>query len=233
MQVGDRFLQAVPANEPHHIERPAVVELSEAVDGHDRRVLQTPGDFGFHQKPLSAFRLRGEPRLDFLQRDLTVQLCVQGDRNLAESSPGMGPQDTETRAGLPSTSAHTRGWFARLDMRGRCAVQRRIHLVVLNRVKFSLQGGNRTHGRQALFRIAPVHFKVLRHHGDQKLVGVLSQRSARQQEVLEPCLLIQQPRLHRRDQLVAVDEVHLQRENADQQIAIELRGCHCGTLRDG
>jgi hypothetical protein len=40
------------------------------------------------------------------------------------------------------------------------------------------------------------------------------------QQLLERLLLIERPSVQRRDELVAVDEIHLQRQDSGQQIAI-------------
>ena len=96
-------------------------------------------------------------------------------------------------------------------MRHGRAVERGSDFVVLQDMQIVLHGSQRTDGCQALLRVATVHFQVLGHHGNEEFIGVLPQGSPRQQDVFQLGLLVQQPLLHRRDQLLAVDEVHLQR----------------------
>ena len=191
-------------------------------------MLQTPRDFGFHQKPMPTVRFIGKPGLNLFHRDFPVQFRIQRDRNLSQSSAGMGSQHAETPARLMGQLRTACGGCARVGMRDRCTIQRCIDIVVLEGVQIVLQRGQRTQGGQALLRVAAVHLQMFRHHGHQKLVGVLTQRTLRQQDIFESGLLVEQPLLHRRDQLVTMDKVHLQRKNADQQIPIVLWICHDG-----
>ena len=94
----DRLLEAVAADEPHGVERPAVGVVAQAVDRHDPRVLQPAGDLGLQQEPRAALGVVGVPVLDLLQRHLAVQLLVARDVDLAQPAPGVRPEDAEPLA---------------------------------------------------------------------------------------------------------------------------------------
>ena len=95
----DRFLEAVAADEPHGIERPAILVVPQAVDRHDAGMLEPTGDLGLEKEAGTALRVVAVAVPDLLDRHLAVQLHVLGDENLAEPSLGMEPQDPEPRAG--------------------------------------------------------------------------------------------------------------------------------------
>ena len=59
VEVGDRVLQGLTADEPHRVVRPAVAVGSEGVDRDDPRVLQVARDLGLEQEPLAAGRVVG------------------------------------------------------------------------------------------------------------------------------------------------------------------------------
>ena len=98
MEVLDGLLEAVAADEPHGVVRPAVAVGAQPVDRDDARVLQPAGDLGLEQEPLAAGRVVGVRLEDLLERHLAVQLAVQGDEDRAQAAPGVGPQDAEPLA---------------------------------------------------------------------------------------------------------------------------------------
>jgi hypothetical protein len=92
------FLEAVPLNEPHGVERPAAVVGPQAVDRDDARVLQPAGDLGLEQETGAACRVVGVLLEDLLEGHLAVQLLVEGDEDGAQAAAGVRPQDTEPLA---------------------------------------------------------------------------------------------------------------------------------------
>ena len=94
----DRLLEAVALDEPHRVVRPAVVVGAQAVDRDDPGMLQPAGDLGLEQEPTAAGRVVGVLGEDLLERDLAVELGVQGDEDGAQAAGGMGPQDAEPLA---------------------------------------------------------------------------------------------------------------------------------------
>ena len=99
MEPVDGLLEAVAADEPHGVERPAVGVVAQAVDRDDPRVLQPAGDLGLQQEPRAAVGVVGVAVLDLLERDLAVQLLVVGHEDLAQAAAGVGPEDAEPLAG--------------------------------------------------------------------------------------------------------------------------------------
>ena len=81
--------QAVAADEPHRVERPASGVVAEAVDRDDAGMLQAAGDLGFEHEPGAAARVVGVPFLDFFERDLAVQFAITRHEDLAEPSLGV------------------------------------------------------------------------------------------------------------------------------------------------
>ena len=72
----DGILEALPVDKPHGVEGTPGRVVAQAVDGDDPRVLQLPGDLGFHEESGPALGVVGVPVEDLLQRDLAVQLLV-------------------------------------------------------------------------------------------------------------------------------------------------------------
>ena len=99
MVVPDRFLERPARDEPHDVERDAVVTLATAVDGHDAGMLQSAGKAGLAQEAAPARGRPGAGRLDHLERDLAPQVLVGRDVHLAQPPSGVEPLDAETRRG--------------------------------------------------------------------------------------------------------------------------------------
>ncbi len=105
----DGFLQAVAANESHRIIRAAVRINPQPIDGHDRRVFQPAGDFGFENESGTALGTVGVRGLDALQGHFTVQFFVRSDVHLAESAARMRTEDAESLAACrQSADGHRR-----------------------------------------------------------------------------------------------------------------------------
>src|SRR5437588_12663674 len=96
----DRLLQTVALDEAHRVERPPVAVTAEAVDREDARVFQAAGDLGLEQKPGAGFRAVNVRFLDFLERDLPVQLLVERDGYLAEAAGSVRAENDEAARGL-------------------------------------------------------------------------------------------------------------------------------------
>ena len=61
-------------------------------------MLQAAGDLGLDQEPSAADRVVGVGVEDLLERDLAVELGVEGDEDGAQAAPGVGPEDAEPLA---------------------------------------------------------------------------------------------------------------------------------------
>ena len=110
MESLDRLLEAVAPDEPHRVVRPAAVVSPQAVDRDDAGVLQPAGDLSLEHEAPAAVRVVGVAGEDLLERDLAVELGVEGDEDGAQAAGGMGPQDAEPLAtGVGITDAVARG----------------------------------------------------------------------------------------------------------------------------
>jgi hypothetical protein len=62
-------------------------------------MFECPSDHGFAQEARSVRRTVRVTGLDLLERDLSVQLLVQGEVDLAETTPGMGANNVKPEIG--------------------------------------------------------------------------------------------------------------------------------------
>ena len=220
----DCLLEAVAANEPHRIERASVRILAQPVDGHDPGVLESASNLRFQHEPVAVGLAGGITLLDFLEGDFPAEFLIQSDRNLSQATLSVRAEHSKScpgRTGLPE-----REFGGRLDIGRDTAI-----------------GGNQPDGR-LYFVIGDsggerIQLRVQRHKSPQALLGVvvmllqmlLEQRREQfaacrrevafiDQQGFERPRLVQHPGIHRRDQLIAVDEIKLQGEDSQQQISI-------------
>src|SRR5262245_22020270 len=97
MEAGDGFFKAVAADEAHGVEGAAVAILPESIDGDNARMLEPTGDLGLEHEARPALRIVRPIELDFLERDLAIQLLVLGDENLAQAAFSMRPENAKAR----------------------------------------------------------------------------------------------------------------------------------------
>lgn len=76
------------------------------------------------------------------------------------------------------------------------------------------------HAGKALADVAAVRPQVLIDHGFQKLSAGRRQFPPPDQQITEGGRLLEDPFLHRTDQFVARDEIHLERQHAEEQVAV-------------
>ena len=89
------LLQALAADEPHGVERPAVIVGPQTVNGHDPGMLEPPGNLGFDQEAGPAGRVIGMLRLDLLEGDLAVELAIQSHKHHPDATSCVVPQQVE------------------------------------------------------------------------------------------------------------------------------------------
>jgi hypothetical protein len=82
--------------------------------------------------------------------------------------------------------------------------------------------------RQAPFGVVAVQLQVVLDEGFKHGVGVALQCPLIDEDLSQGLGLLQHPGIHGRDQGIAADEVHLQGQDAEQQIAVG-----CGSRRSG
>ena len=113
MEARDGVLEAVALDEPHGVERPAVVVGAQAVDRDDPGVLQPAGDLGLEQEPATRLVAGRRPvGPDLLEGHLAVQLLVAGDVDAAQAALARG-------AGGCGTARRRRRGAGRVGMRRR------------------------------------------------------------------------------------------------------------------
>ena len=94
----DGLLEGVAADEPHGVIGTAVGVGPQPVDRDDTGMFQPSGHFGLEQEPLAADRVVGMLIEDLFERDLAVELGVEGDVNGPQAATGMRPQHAEPLA---------------------------------------------------------------------------------------------------------------------------------------
>src|SRR5262245_30270215 len=105
------IVEAIPFDEAHGVEWPAVGVATEAVDRHDAGMLQAASDLGFEQETHARFGIVGVPGLDLLERDLAFQFLIERDGYLTQSASRVRPQHREAARGR----ARTRDGCVRID----------------------------------------------------------------------------------------------------------------------
>jgi hypothetical protein len=93
MELIDRLLEALAVDEPHRVIGAAVGPLAEAVNRHDPRVFELPGDFRFHEEAVAAFVIVGLLGPDFLEGHLAVQFRVDRHEHFTQATARMGVDD--------------------------------------------------------------------------------------------------------------------------------------------
>ena len=224
MEPRDGLLEVVPLDEPHGVERPAVGVGAQAVDRDDAGVLQPPGDLGLLQEAGPAVRVVGVSVADLLEGHLAVQLLVVGDVDGAQAAGSVQPQDAEPHA-------VGGGGAGRAGMEGR-GVRVRTVVVPGNSGETGLQLGvgdplqivadrtQRAERGQALFGIAAMHLKVLAGQGLDQGVGLGVNGAALEQDPSQRPRLVGDPGGEGGQQRLAIDEVVLQSEEAEQQVVV-------------
>ncbi len=91
----DRIAKGFALDEVHRVKRPSIGVAAEAVNRHDPRVLQPPGDLRLEQKAGLRRWVVGQVSLQFLEGDGSIQLAVEGDEDFAQATLRMRPQDLE------------------------------------------------------------------------------------------------------------------------------------------
>ncbi len=79
---------------------------------------------------------------------------------------------------------------------------------------------DRAERSQAAFRVVVVAQEMPPHQRLDRVVILGQERALLAQDLPERLVLVENPRVHRRDQLIARDEVQLQGDDAEEQVAV-------------
>ncbi len=236
----DRFGQAVAADETHGIERSAVAVRTEPVDGDDPGVFEAAGDLGFQDETRAVALVVCMPLLDRFERDIAIQLFIAGQEHFAEPAAGVGPEDAKSqpaggrRAGTSRSAGRLCG--VRIGDLGLCCPQigqSGVYIWVRDLVQVAPDCAGRADRGQTLLRIIAVLLDVGGDHRLQELPMLGAQGLLLVQEPRERLGLVEHPGVHGGDQLSAADEVHLQSEDAEQQVTVGGSGHGLSSARGG
>ncbi len=108
--------------------------------------------------------------------------------------------------------------------------QARLQVGVGDLNQIHLNRADRAQRRQALLRIAFVYADMFGDECVQEGMSRSTQGPLLFENLTKGCFLFQDPRVHRGDQGVACDEVHLQSDDAQQKVAIDGGSLHCKRL---
>ena len=220
----DRLLETIAFDEPHRVIGPAIVVAAQAVDRHNARVLEPPGDLGLDQEPLAATRVVGMVAQKLFQRHLAVQLGVQRHEDGPQPTLGVGPKQAKplaVRSSRPDRVAgRAVGAFAGLGRRQAGMGDRGIERRITESTQAFPGRSAQADGRQALLRIAAVLHEMSRRQGlDRDAIGVVQVTASRQMVGQRPGL-VASPGLEGGDELGLVDEPDLQRDQANEEVAV-------------
>ena len=122
-----------------------------------------------------------------------------------------------------------RRWLARRDgdrrvsvaARGDCGVAKALlHIAVGDRGEVAAQRFDRTECGQTGVGPAAVESDMLVDERIQQLARIAGEGARRKQMVGKGALLVENPGVHSRDELLGADEVHLNGEDAEEEVSI-------------
>src|SRR5579864_3539675 len=181
----DRLLEAIAFDEPHGVERPAIIICAEAVDRHDPGVLQTAVDLGLQNEAATEVGLGDLVGPDLLESDLAAELVVAGDVDPAEPALAVEAKDAEPRAGAagrrgvgrrrPGVAAGPGGPGGRSEAGLQVAIVELLQVVA--------DRAQRTGRREARLGVASVLFEVLCDQRLQQRPAGLVERPAIREEL--------------------------------------------------
>ncbi len=172
--------------------------------------------------------------LYFLERDLAVQLDIAGDKDLAQAALRVWPQDAEARAG-GGRRAREGGGRVWVIVRPGLREMRDagLNVRVGDLLEFAANRVRRADCGEALLWIVAVLGNVhIDHHVDH-VAHAGRQGAGVDENLAQRLAFVEDPRVHTLDQGITADEVHLQRKDAEEQIAIGGRGHGTTPVDDG
>ena len=228
----DGLGQGVAPDEPHGVERAAGRVVAQAVDRDDPGVLELAGDLGLEDEPGPTAAVVGVAVLDLLEGDLAVKFVVQRHRDDAEPAAGVRPDHPEPA--VPGGGHAERGRHAGLERVGRWGdrlagaevAEAGLEVGVGDPAEVLGHRADRAEGLQAPGGVAAVGPDVLVDQGFEQGVTRLRQVAPLDEQGPQWGFLADDPGVHRREEGVAGDEVHLLGQDAQQQVAVGVDSGH-------
>ncbi len=219
----DRLLEAVAADEPHRVVRPAAVVGAQTIDRDDAGMFQAAGDLGLDQEPLSAGRVVGVVVEDLLEGNLAIQLAVERDEHGAQTASGVWPQHAEPLAvaGRGADGQRHRAVLVGGIVRARAdAGERRLDLRAAD-PRQALLG--RLAGRdrgQALLHVTAVGLQVNSGQPFKQRTRGGGEVTAAFEVICQAPGFIERPRLEGSYKLALVDDPVLEREQPEKEMTV-------------
>jgi hypothetical protein len=185
-------------------------------------VFQPSRDFRFLEELSAALGVAGVLLLNLLEGDLAPQLGVLGHEDLTQAAPGVGAEDAVARPGARTVVVGgatvwggQRFRVSRPVERKGDFPQRAVWVLQLAR-----QRRRQRHRGQAPGWVVAVGLEVLGDEGLQQGEPAWIESTLRDQDLAERAALLPPPDAHGGAQGVRSDEVHLQGQEAELQVAV-------------
>ncbi len=194
-------------------------------------MLQPGRHFGFQQEPRPAVLSRQVFLQQLLEGDFSVQLHVESNRDLADS-----PLGVRTHQNIPLVAVDV---VTIRPVGGQLAIHRRSRFGgELAQLGKTIPGGAGQFARfgRGLGPFLPVLLVepalpglALADHRFEEIAILRGNRQPLGQDLTERLLPVQEPDPHRLEQIVRAYEVHLHRQDAEQQVRVALVRLHQGS----
>jgi hypothetical protein len=190
-------------------------------------MLQAAGDLRLANETRARLDVVGLVELDLLEGHFAAELGVASDEDFSQATASVWAENPEPHGVRRKRVLQAGGAKAG----GRAGSWRRselphgtLHVEIVDIVQLVLDGIHRFDGGQTLSRLALMLPNVLSNQRLQQLSALGLEGLQSHQVVGEGHPLVVDPSLHARDQLVAGDEVHLQGQDAKQEVSVRGAG---------
>jgi hypothetical protein len=143
------------------------------------------------------------------------------DKDFAQPSFQMRPENPKPQTGR-CRQPHGRGRAGFDNLGGGNVHQASLKTGIGNCLQFLDGRTLRADGRQALLDVATVLFQVSLHQRVEQGVGGLLEGTLFDEDSAQRPCLVQHPGMHACDQGIAADEIHLQSQDAEEQITVSI-----------
>ncbi len=216
-----RFTQGATLDEAHRVERlPIIPPPHQLVDRDNARVLQLAGDLRLLEKTRPEFGMVGPLGPKLLQRDIAAEFAVVGQPNAADAT---GRVQSESGVAIVGCGCiRYRRNLVRESVRRGQRRERALNVVVPEgrQAAFDVVGDGREAGRRVaavLLQLAAeqvVHMRLVGGHDPAPLDEHVCQRHIFAAGPQEACV----------DELPGVDQIGLQGEHTEQEVAVGVHG---------